>query len=197
VQTRAWLARGVLIDLMSEPSPPRPCRYTMVGDPGDPVPSQRRWSLWPPTSKAASSSPVAALVVGGWVVVLSSPAPEQLASSTARTTMVTILRIAGLPIAARHVPDADRIGRDRPSIVTSPGVPWARIMHQAGTRPFNGQASGMSFPCPRRPTRGLWPPANQESAASPVRVRVSTVVVTSSRCGACHHHGRCGGPAAA
>jgi hypothetical protein len=105
VQTRAWLASGVLIDLMSEPSPPRPCRYTTVGDPGDLLPSQRRWSLWPPTSKEASISPVAAawLVAGGGVVVLSalSRAFEQLASRTVRSKMVTILRIAGLPIAAR------------------------------------------------------------------------------------------------
>jgi hypothetical protein len=72
----------------------------MVGDPGDAVPSQRRWSLCPPTSKAASSSPTAAAwVVGGGGVVVpsaSSPAPEQLASSNVRTRMVAILRTGSL-----------------------------------------------------------------------------------------------------
>ena len=30
MQTRVLLASGVLIDLTSEPSPPRPCRYTQI-----------------------------------------------------------------------------------------------------------------------------------------------------------------------
>jgi hypothetical protein len=45
--------------------------------------------------------------------------------------------------------------------------------------PTNAPAAINPTAATRRPARGLRPPASQESAASPVKVRVSTVVVTS------------------
>jgi hypothetical protein len=54
-----------------------------------------------------------------------------------------------------------------------------RHVHSQQQRPRQPPAAMRPAAARRRPTRGLWPPASWESAANPVKIGVSTVVVTS------------------